>query len=36
MDFTEHFRKSDVSEKSNVNYGRFLRTGLYERQCYIN
>ena len=36
MDFAEYLRKPDVSEKSKVYYGRFLRNGLYERHYYIS
>ena len=36
MDFAEYLRKSDVSENSKVYYGRFLRKGLYERNCYFS
>ena len=36
MDFAEHLRKSDVSENSNIYYGRFLRYGLHKRHCYIS
>ena len=36
MDFAEHLRKSDVSEKRKVYYGRFLRNGLHERYWYIS
>ena len=34
MDFAEHLRKSDVSENSQVYYGRFLRNELYKSYCY--
>ena len=34
IDFTEYFRKPDVSGK--VYYGRFLQNGLHERNCYIS
>ena len=30
MNFAEHLRKSDVSENSQVYYGRFVRIGLHE------
>ena len=36
MDFSEHPRKSDVSENSKVYYGQFLRNGLHERCCHIS
>ena len=36
MDFAEYIRKSDVSENTNVYYGRFLWNGLHERNCYIS
>ena len=36
IDFSENFRKSEVSENIKVSSGRFLQTGLYERYCYIS
>ena len=33
IDFAEYFRKSEGSENSKVNYGRFLRNGLHESYC---
>ena len=31
MKFAEYLRKSEVSEKSKVYYGLFLRNGLHEK-----
>ena len=36
MDFAKYLRKSDVSENSNIYYGRFLRNGLHKRYFYIS
>ena len=36
MDFAKYLRKSDVSENSNIYYGRFLRNGLHEKYRYIS
>ena len=39
MNFAEYLGKSDVSENSKVHYGQFhgfIRSGLYERYCYIS
>ena len=34
IDFAEYLRKSDISENSEVYYGRYLRNGLHERYYY--